>query len=941
MENGNLLKFQIFRLLNGPVHQAFVYLFHQTYTQDTDVYSCAVKCGLTEFFTETELSALRHEKRPTRHSLPLLFTILKTCCHPSLAPPDSPIWNDARHIPTDQLSNEAPVENLLVTFLKTYEEFCTNAPLSQERFDEKISEITRWLEWLIEGAGRHDITGRWREDLQRIMAGFQDVLSGERRKSSSAEITDPGQNIGVATLVTGLAADDESSHGTVCLVRGEAGCGRSCLATLLASSWTQKDERVSLIGSYQATIVVSGTAFVSNEEDFVCVILPLCSTTHGADKVRTWLREVHVLLVIDDAEELSTERTQEVKDLVTGSQSLSAVMLALPSCYDSLRRDWADLAPVRLHLNGYNREEIVTLAEEYVGRRASTADPKCLKKYLTKNLCRLSQVLKYPDSLVQACECYMERPDAYDDITTSTDMLWTLTLWRINKAVGSPEGTIGTKALQWLMMAGRKSLEAFRKNKRLEGDIMLELETETSNMFPESVGRTLVSSVFKQRHYYGACGRGFSSVHAVQQEFLAAWYAVHKIVEFKKWRQLVGDSQCAYRLALFIGGLLSKMKRWSRNLSELDERRAIGSVLNHGEESSENLTFNLDLVAEVKGAPQVVEYIVEMSEYPDEWNVSAADVQLIPLEALLMNVAPTRIFLNVEELKPYSELSKVIGFLCRVDIFVWLDSSSQYRYGNDGKMDRIVKAFFTEHVMAKVDLLAGCVSLKVMREFPSKAAFSHLVYIKMRVLDKKCLSTLLDINKYLQKLLWLEAKIDFPILDEEINDLPCSTVPLMDVHLQGIEDSSVAKLVNLLGTLHTSYTGIHLENTTFTPEGLFVLLKQLQKRDIRLYSEPESRERFRRWYYPQLSACDPSVKLTDEMAKEMLGYDDRIYYSNHVVTSSCFALALDAWNLMSYLEEQQDIVHFTYKTENLSFLKKLDGSVTIEAHNENLNYKMT
>lgn len=737
--------------------------------------------------------------------------------------------------------------------------------------------------------------------------------------------------------MTKLKTDAERPQGRVCLIRGEPGCGRSSLATLLALSWTQKDERIREIGGYQATIVVSGVAVSLAQEDFVYVILPLCSLTHGVDKVRTWLKEASVLLVIDDAEEMNKDQTEEVKDLIKVSQNMFTIILAVPSHYDILQEDWADILCLKLQLNGYDREEIIALVEEVLCQKSKTADPKCLKKFLIKNMCRLAHVLKYPHTLLQVCEAFIEKPGIYDEVTTATDILWTLTLWKINRALlnGPQENSYQSKILQWLLLAGQKALEAFRENKRLEGQYMIDLETDITGLFPSTACKNLMACVFKQRQYHGVHREGFSCVHNIQQEFFAAWYTNHEILKGERILLLTGELWCTYQLALFMGGLVSKMKRDFRALSELDERRLISAIVNHSEDSSENLTFNLDLVTEVKASPRLVEYIVEVSEYPDEWNVSAADIQLIPIETLLLNVAPTRIFLNVEELKPYSELNKVLTFLCRVDIYMWLDSTCQFKYGSSNSMDRIIKAFFRDPVMTKVDLVAGCISNKMLRDLVSEPAFSHLVYMKLRVMDKKCLSTLLVINKYLHKLLWLEVKIDFLILEEDINDIPCSSVPLMDVHLQGIKDSSVAKLAVLLGSMHTCYAGIHLENTSLTPEGLFVFLKQLQKRDICLYSHPESRDQFRRWYYPQLASCDESIKLTDEQVQELLGFDDRIYYSNHFVGSCCYAVAIDAWNLMSYLEEQEDIIQFTYETENLSFIKRLDGSVNIEAHQEN------
>nr|XP_027236666.1 uncharacterized protein LOC113827920 [Penaeus vannamei] len=979
MEDGHLLRFRLYKVLHGPVQQSFVYTFHQTYTQDTDVYSYVVGQSLSGYFSEIELASLQLEKRSSRRSLPLLFKILKTCCTPSLAATTSPRWKNNR-ISAHDLDSES-LESLLASLMSMYEDLSSvREPIDKGDYDYKITFAKNCLEKLIEMAGKFDITGRWGENLERIMSNFEEITSGQRTKAAPHEeisedikvelemqyqccqppvlnplklhITEAiklpskrnrktcnpvlGEKVAVKDILTSFNKEPaEGEMRRVCLVRSIPGLGRSSLAELLASSWKHKDNRISHISKYEAVIIFSAALGNVTNKDIVEIALPLCVLTHGAAAVYTWLKKASVLLIIDDAEELDSKHMDELKGVTEQACSMNIVMLCVPEGYDRIQECWSSYILCKLQLNGYDREEIVNLAEELLHQRSRSDDVKELKAFLMKNMCRLSLILKHPTTLVQVCEAWMATPSLFDNVSTVTDLLWMLTIRTFRKIIETSfqDDQKETKEHQWLMAVGSIALSAFKENKRLEGEYMIQLHEETSKIYPADVNQFLIKGLFVQRNRHVNNHKGeLSSVHTLQQEFLAAWYVAHMILDGKKYRSLTGDGQCLYQLSLFIGGHMSRINKGKRIMSELDERRLICAIVNHSEDSFENLTFNLELVTEIKAAPKLVEYIVEVSEYPEEWNVCAADIQLIPLETLLMNVAPIRIFLNVEKLKPFSELQKVLAFLCRVDIFVWLDSSCQFKYGEKGSMDRIVKAFFKDTVMTKIDLISGVLSNEVLQSIVNCNATKHLVYLKLRVQDFKTLSTVLIINKYLPKLLWLEVKIDYPILKGDIEGLPCTTVPMLDVYIQNINDKSVSKLANLLGSMHIRYTGIHLENTSLTPEGLFVLLKQLQKRNICLYSEPEARDKFRRWYYPQFYNMHQSEVLTDEMAEEALGFDDRIYYSNHYVDSSCFALALDAWNLTSYLEEQEEILHFTYKTENLSFIKGLNGSVDIEVN---------
>ncbi|XP_050717525.1 uncharacterized protein LOC126999227 isoform X2 [Eriocheir sinensis] len=422
-----------------------------------------------------------------------------------------------------------------------------------------------------------------------------------------------------------------------------------------------------------------------------------------------------------------------------------------------------------------------------------------------------------------------------------------------------------------------------------------------------------------------------STRNSVITQFLASWFLVHEIQSGRSLASLTYGARCCLRqLCIFSSGLVNRIRRLVGYNSELNRRRVVCALLNYRFDSSDDLLFNMDMVAEFKAYPELVSFTVEASEYPDEWHVSLYEAQLVPLQALLLNVAPSRIFLNVEEARPFSEAKGILEFLPRVEILVWLDSGRQFAYGNTDKMDEIAESFTANVVLAKVELVAGCLTHAALIDLPSHAPFKSLVYLKLRVIDMCSLSSLLSVDRQLKALLWLEVKLDFDWLSEEeskINSLPRSSVPLFDVYLRDCGDEHVVHISNLLVHLHLRYSGIHLESTSLTPEGVYVLLKQLQQKEIRLYSHPTARQRFRRWYYPQL-ADGPAP--TDDLARERLGFDDRVFYSNHRIESNTYATAIDAWNLTSFLEEEDRIVHFVYTTENLNFMKSLTGSVEVE-----------
>ncbi|KAK3892549.1 hypothetical protein Pcinc_003598, partial [Petrolisthes cinctipes] len=128
-----------------------------------------------------ELSALEQKKRPSSHGLPLVFKILKTCCQPTLAPHDSQEWTPVN--PQQQIQQQyyscAGIEGLLCALMQTYHDQNNHTQghhtITKEDYDKKVCELRDWLTELIEAGGRHDVTGRWKEQLDKILTNFDSL----------------------------------------------------------------------------------------------------------------------------------------------------------------------------------------------------------------------------------------------------------------------------------------------------------------------------------------------------------------------------------------------------------------------------------------------------------------------------------------------------------------------------------------------------------------------------------------------------------------------------------------------------------------------------------------------------------------------------------------------------------------------------------------------
>lgn len=62
--------------------------------------------------------------------------------------------------------------------MQTYEDQSRtgDATLTKEEFEKRVDVMRDWVSRLVEAAGVHDVTGRWREQLDKILNNFDTLL---------------------------------------------------------------------------------------------------------------------------------------------------------------------------------------------------------------------------------------------------------------------------------------------------------------------------------------------------------------------------------------------------------------------------------------------------------------------------------------------------------------------------------------------------------------------------------------------------------------------------------------------------------------------------------------------------------------------------------------------------------------------------------------------
>ncbi|XP_066946239.1 uncharacterized protein [Macrobrachium rosenbergii] len=161
------LRLRLYKILWGPVKQAFLYVFHQTYAQTTSVYEFAFHHP--DLFTKGELLSLEFERKVNCYGIPLLFSIIRSSCNPPLAPSTAGVWEEPA-CSSDLETADVALEKLIVMLAMIYEEAADlNKPLGEEEYNKKVTSIKHCLQYLIEGAGKFDVSGRWGEYLEKIL----------------------------------------------------------------------------------------------------------------------------------------------------------------------------------------------------------------------------------------------------------------------------------------------------------------------------------------------------------------------------------------------------------------------------------------------------------------------------------------------------------------------------------------------------------------------------------------------------------------------------------------------------------------------------------------------------------------------------------------------------------------------------------------------------
>ena len=754
----------------------------------------------------------------------------------------------------------------------------------------------------------------------------------------------------------------------ICCISGEHGTGKTTLAAKFPVCWHQQSEAIKGVSTYDYVIPVSGKAvdltsidkwvgssksakndlsnFIDSYWSVVEAFLPRCCAKYGVKTVGQLLTTKKVLLIIDDADDISDAKLKELI-LFLGQiiYESSVLIFGNLESINKIKLNFISFSSVQhFHLHGISVNALLEIANDFK-ETVKTGKKKVLKSFkdaIKGNMNRFVQFFEYPDFFKEIFSMWKSKSRLVKETFSTSELCWNLLLFKSNTAfqINLDKNLLKKrKWFMWILLVGEMSHYCMRANIKLNEASFIEIKQSAEKLFPADEAERIVAEFFKPRLVFNS--NSFQSipcsVHRPQLEYFSSYYVANKMKD--EATLLIKDFLPKVKIEDFICLVGGHLWRWdtadtSDGITEEVDievyRRIITDLVTNDQNKIEDIQFFLKMATEFHCSHKLVQLMVNVTEYPEEWDLKLCLLQQRSLEVLLQHVAPVRIILRTDETTQNYEQLSVLKFLAQVPISVWFESKDQFKYSSKKTMDKYVRPFFSDKTMSRVDLLSGCLSKCSLLDLADFKCMSYIVMLALKVNDETTLQTAVGLPAHLPHILWFELKIDMPIDNINLTSLPNMEVEMLDVYLRDLDDLTIPRVTGLLTKLHKRYSGIHLDRTTLSPESIYTLLKNLKQRHIALCATPKSIDKYRRWYYPLLSNLPTDKLLENKDVKKILGFEDRRFYSDHMIISSTFVKSIDAWNLTSYLEELKEIKYFVYEADNISFTKTLKGEVHTE-----------
>ena len=777
-------------------------------------------------------------------------------------------------------------------------------------------------------------------------------------------------------------AEQPQQRGKIICITGNRCVGKTSLAIKLASIFGDKSNTKEEASFFKYVALASGKEIQQNilnsiptksdqcHETSVLTntFFPRSSEKYGSIEVENKILTEKSLMILDDVDEVKKDSLEIFNKLPSLlSCHSTCIIFGTRKSIHKVEELLEKCTPIEHYeLEGVHQDCLFDIASNFIKkverRKVSSTTKKSLKGALEKkmniiqkkefsslkdslksNINRLANALRYPQNVLDTIDLWKSDKPSVNTSFNSSKLMWCLSIFKCNRALGIDLGmNLGmTKTYApWFKLVGQIMLELHTKDTELNRKLYATLTEATESCFIADDANRLKEEFFKPRIFIDILKHSsMVTTNDHTSKFFASYFVAREL--------LVDETKCfkeflpMHNIDEFACLVAGHVARWDKDTKskELEEKpdhevfkRIFASLLAFEELKNEDLIFFMKLTAELDCCHKLVQLVVNESDYLEEWELQLSNIQQKPLEIMLDHVNPVRIILKTDGADKNSELIPILKFMSMLSISIWFESRDQFVYGCEEVMDRIIRQFLNDKTRACIDLFTGSISKITTLDFADSRCTQQLVMLALRVTDEDELRTALNLTPHLKNLLWFELKIDMPIENIVLTSLPEIEVEMFDVYLRNLDDLCVPQITGLLTKLHKRYSGIHLNDTTLSPESVYTLLKELKQRKIALCATAESIDKYRRWYYPLLQNMPTKKLLTNKQVKKILGFEDRKFYSDHIIESSNFVKSIDAWNLNSYLEELTEIKYFEYKADNLSFVKNLDGQFETISH---------
>ncbi|RXG70902.1 hypothetical protein Avbf_06712 [Armadillidium vulgare] len=541
--------------------------------------------------------------------------------------------------------------------------------------------------------------------------------------------------------------------------------------------------------------------------------------------------------------------------------------------------------------------------------------------------------------LVMYCNTLITHPQVSVNENCITSFIWDLTFYRINE-IKIKRSLTDEQINLCLFELGKRCYDCLCGKAPILGEEILPFLESLRHIFEnEEIGPLILNEIFSRHSNFLSSSITYSVCHSKQQEVLAAFYVLRKNLDGTPLKRMVKNIKYDDELAICVAGLLSTFindenKSFNYFINDEPEKRekkierVVKNLVLHSDKSSDPIAFTMRVIHELQYNKYLISLFLRDSVFPTYLHIHDNGIYRNAIEEVCSHIFPSKIHLLIRSGFKVPELTETLNLIKNFNVELTLAEMNHVSWNSAIRSDELLSILFKESNIRIKDFI-GCLEERSIRELHMNEVTKYLVCLRLRVCDTQTTRLLINVQRELKQLMWLEIDFDFSLNEVFELDLSPVKTPLIDLSFKNVSDLDVENLCNFLHSISLQFSGLHIHQSSVSPQGVTEILKYCYKRNMRLNADQETITKYRRYRFPELKNIDLKEELTDEKVETLIGYDDRHHYSDNEVRSS-YVSTLQEVNCLKNFFGIMNVVYFIYTCSNYCVIKETNGNPLVK-----------